>query len=92
LKRPTQNLEVVYTVKLTKAQRIKLMQLGGPQWLRTQIERSTELCSLGASDAGQVRPGLLLEVTGPTGGVGAATARPARCHAATQDKNSERSS
>jgi hypothetical protein len=59
LKRPTQNLEVVYTIKLSKAQRIKLLQLGGPEWIRTQIERSTELPSLGASDAGQIRPGQL---------------------------------
>ena len=39
---PAEKLSVVYTVKLTQAQRIKLMQLGGPQWLRRQIdERST---------------------------------------------------
>jgi hypothetical protein len=37
-KRPTQNLNVVYTVKLTKDQRVKLLQLGGPGWLRAQIE------------------------------------------------------
>ena len=33
-------LTVVYTIKLTQSQRIKLMQLGGPQWIRSQIERS----------------------------------------------------
>jgi hypothetical protein len=35
------DLMVVYSLRLTKAQRIKLLQLGGPQWLRNQIERST---------------------------------------------------
>ena len=34
------NLMVVYSLRLTKAQRVKLLQLGGPQWLRNQIERS----------------------------------------------------
>jgi hypothetical protein len=71
LKQSTQNLEVVYTVKLSKAQRIKLLQLGGPEWIRNQIERSTELCSLGENDTGQVCPRRLLEVTGPAGGIGA---------------------
>jgi hypothetical protein len=65
---PAEKLRVVYTVKLSKAQRVKLLQLGGPQWLRNQIERSTELCSLGASDTGQVRPRRLPTVTGTTGG------------------------
>ena len=37
---PAEKLSVVYTIKLTKAQRIKLLKLGGPQWLRNQIERS----------------------------------------------------
>jgi len=46
LKRPTQNLEVVYTIKLSKAQRIKLLQLGGPQWIRTQIEQSAQPCPI----------------------------------------------
>jgi hypothetical protein len=35
------DLMVVYSLRLTKAQRIKLLQLGGPQWLRNQIDRST---------------------------------------------------
>jgi len=39
--KPAEKLTVVYTVKLTKAQRIKLIQLGGPTWLRNQIDRST---------------------------------------------------
>ena len=57
---PAEKLTVVYTVKLTQAQRIKLMQLGGPQWIRNQIDgRSTELPGLGASDTGQVCPGRL---------------------------------
>ena len=37
---PAEKLTVVYTIKLTQSQRIKLMQLGGPQWLRNQIDRS----------------------------------------------------
>jgi len=35
-----EKLTVVYTIKLTQSQRIKLMQLGGPEWVRNQIERS----------------------------------------------------
>jgi hypothetical protein len=68
LKKVTQNLEVVYTVKLTKAQRIKLLQLGGPTWIRNQIERSTEFRSLGEENTGQVRPGRLLETSAAAGG------------------------
>ena len=34
------DLMVVYSLRLTKAQRIKLLQLGGPTWIRNQIERS----------------------------------------------------
>jgi hypothetical protein len=33
-------LMVVYSLRLTKSQRVKLLQLGGPQWIRNQIERS----------------------------------------------------
>jgi hypothetical protein len=58
-KRPGEPLNVFYSIKLTQTQRIKLLQLGGPEWIRTQIERSTELCSLGAHNAGQIRPGQL---------------------------------
>jgi hypothetical protein len=65
---PVEKLTVVYTIKLTQSQRIKLMQLGGPQWIRNQIERSTELPGLGESDTGQVRPGRLPTATGPAGG------------------------
>jgi hypothetical protein len=61
-------LTVVYSIKLTQSQRIKLLQLGGPTWMRNQIERSTELCSMGTSDIGQVCPGRLPTVTGPTRG------------------------
>ena len=32
-------LMVVYSLRLTKAQRVKLLQLGGPQWIRNQIDR-----------------------------------------------------
>ena len=34
------DLMVVYSLRLTKAQRIKLMQLGGPKWVREQIEKA----------------------------------------------------
>jgi hypothetical protein len=37
---PVEKLTVVYTIKLTQSQRVKLLQLGGPQWIRNQIERS----------------------------------------------------
>jgi hypothetical protein len=33
-------LTVVYSIKLTQSQRIKLAQLGGPKWLREQIEKA----------------------------------------------------
>ena len=33
------DLMVVYSLRLTKAQRVKLLQLGGPQWIRNQIDR-----------------------------------------------------
>lgn len=62
------DLMVVYSLRLTKAQRIKLLQLGGPTWIRNQIDRSTELCSLGTSDTGQVRPGRLPKTSGTAGG------------------------
>ena len=32
---------VTYSIKLTKGQRIKLMQLGGPKWIRAQIDAAT---------------------------------------------------
>ena len=66
-KREGEPLTVVYTIKLTQTQRVKLLQLGGPEWIRNQIERSTELCGLGASDAGQVCPGRLHPTSGPAG-------------------------
>ena len=34
------DLMVVYSLRLTKAQRVKLLKLGGPTWIRNQIERS----------------------------------------------------
>ena len=67
-KRPGEPLNVFYSIKLTQSQRIKLLQLGGPKWIRNQIERSTELFRLGANDTGQVCPGRLPAATGPTGG------------------------
>jgi hypothetical protein len=33
------DLMVVYSLRLTKSQRIKLMQLGGPSWIRNQIDK-----------------------------------------------------
>ena len=65
-KRVGEPLTVVYSIKLTKSQRIALMRLG-PQWMRNQIERSAEFCSLGTNDSGQVRLGRLPAVTGSTG-------------------------
>ena len=34
------DLMVVYSLRLTKSQRVKLLKLGGPAWIRNQIERS----------------------------------------------------
>lgn len=64
-KRVGEPLSVTYSIKLTQSQRITLMRLG-PQWMRNQIERSTELCDLGASDPGQLRLRRLLAITGST--------------------------
>ena len=58
-KRPGEPLNVFYSIKLTQTQRIKLLQLGGPEWIRNKIERSTELPGLGENDIGQIRPGQL---------------------------------
>ena len=49
-KRVGEPLSVVYSIKLTQSQRIALIRLG-PQWIRNQIERSTEFRSLGLPDA-----------------------------------------
>ena len=38
-KKVDDDLMVVYSLRLTKAQRIKLLKLGGPQWLRNQINK-----------------------------------------------------
>ena len=65
-KRAGEPLSVVYSIKVTQSQRIALMRLG-PQWMRNQIERSAEFCSLGTDNIGQVRLGRLPAVTGPTG-------------------------
>lgn len=37
---PVEKLNVVYTVKLTQSQRVKLLKLGGPKWIREQIEKA----------------------------------------------------
>jgi len=39
-KRPGEPLNVFYSIKLTQSQRIKLLQLGGPKWIREQIEKA----------------------------------------------------
>jgi len=39
-KRVGEPLSVVYSIKLTQSQRIKLLQLGGPRWLREQIDKA----------------------------------------------------
>jgi hypothetical protein len=67
-KRTGEPMNVFYSIKLTQTQRIKLIKLGGPEWIRNQIERSTELPSLGENDTGQVRSGRLPKTSGPTGG------------------------
>jgi len=60
-KRLGEPLNVFYSIKLTQTQRIKLIKLGGPEWIRNQIERSTELPGLGENDAGQIRSGQLYQ-------------------------------
>jgi hypothetical protein len=67
-KRPGEPMNVFYSIKLTQTQRIQLIKLGGPEWIRNQIERSTELPGLGENDAGQVCPGRLSTATGPARG------------------------
>jgi hypothetical protein len=67
-KRPGEPLNVFYSIKLTQSQRIQLIKLGGPEWIRNQIERSTELPGLGASDAGQIRSGQLYQDATAVGG------------------------
>jgi len=37
---PAEKLTVVYNIKLTQNQRIKLLQLGGPKWIREQIDKA----------------------------------------------------
>ena len=39
-KRPGEPLNVFYSIKLTQTQRIMLLKLGGPQWIREQIEKA----------------------------------------------------
>lgn len=39
-KREGEPLNVVYSIKLTQSQRVKLLQLGGPKWIREQIEKA----------------------------------------------------
>ena len=38
---PSAPVPVTYSIKLTKGQRIKLMQLGGPKWIRAAIDAAT---------------------------------------------------
>ena len=67
-KRLGEPMNVFYSIKLTQTQRIKLIKLGGPEWIRNQIERSTELPGLGASDAGQIRSRQLYQDATAVGG------------------------
>ena len=38
---PAAPAPVTYSIKLTQAQRVKLMQLGGPKWIRAQIDAAS---------------------------------------------------
>jgi len=37
-----ERLEIVYSLKLTRTQRIALLRLGGPSWLRAQIDQASK--------------------------------------------------
>ena len=39
-KRIGEPLNVFYSIKLTQTQRIMLLKLGGPKWIREQIEKA----------------------------------------------------
>jgi hypothetical protein len=41
-KRPGEPLSVFYSIKLTQSQRVKLAQLGGPKWIRAQIDAASK--------------------------------------------------
>ena len=43
-------LMVVYSLRLTKSQRVKLLQLGGPQWIRALIDGAKEPRRSGVKD------------------------------------------
>ena len=36
-----EQIDIVYSLRLTRTQRISLLRLGGPTWLRAQIDQST---------------------------------------------------
>ena len=38
---PAAPAPVTYSIKLTQGQRVKLMQLGGPKWIRAAIDAAT---------------------------------------------------
>ena len=38
---PAAPVSLTYSIKLTQDQRVKLMQLGGPKWIRAQIDVAT---------------------------------------------------
>ena len=38
---PAAPVSLTYSIKLTQGQRVKLMQLGGPKWIRAQIDAAT---------------------------------------------------
>jgi hypothetical protein len=39
---PPVKLTVTYSIKLTQSQRIKLLQLGGPKWIRAMIDGASK--------------------------------------------------
>jgi hypothetical protein len=38
---PAAPVSLTYSIKLTQGQRVKLMRLGGPKWIRAQIDVAT---------------------------------------------------
>ena len=38
---PAAPVSLTYSIKLTQGQRVKLMRLGGPKWIRAQIDAAT---------------------------------------------------
>ena len=49
-KKVDDDLMVVYSLRLTKSQRVKLLQLGGPTWIRALIDGAKEPRRSGVKD------------------------------------------